>query len=544
MGYILLCVENLAVSLLLLATLEACLGHWQRRRLRVIEVVLDALVVLALYLGLTCLLGWLKFAMSLPISWFYPLAALTVCYMVGVGWIMIAGWRQSEGGLSGPRCALWPRSRLAIALAVAAALHLMTFWNLDLAMWQRLETLRAEAGALALSVAPPRIPDRDNAALVYQQAFAKMGDSPWPKVYDEKWYKWLQPGDTGFDSKDAELRDFLNRQAATLALLREAGNKPGCYFECDYSRPSFEWSPLTEWQKLGGAARLLALDARCKAADHDLHGALVDCRAILAMAEHTSSDPGLISLLVAVAVDMNGMPTLQDVLASAPASAEDIGALEFSCNFSYQRAFQRALRMEEACGQAWFYDVATEKISLLPVAASSRGERFSCPSTLVAAPLYRLFLMEDDQEAYSRFMKQCQQLASQPYFQSKADWEGLKTTGILTRLLLPGSNLYCQCSERMTQADAQRSLLRLALATYRFQAVHGRLPNNTEELMPEFIPVVPQDPFDGKPLRMKKTDGGVVLYSIGPDMTDDDGAVFDPLTKKGDITFAIKQYRN
>ena len=62
--------------------------------------------------------------------------------------------------------------------------------------------------------------------------------------------------------------------------------------------------------------------------------------------------------------------------------------------------------------------------------------------------------------------------------------------------------------------------------------------------MPEFIPAVPQDQFDGKPLRMKKTDGGAVLYSIGPDMTDDGGAVFDPLTKKGDITFTIKQYRD
>jgi len=534
MGYVLLCLENLAVSLLLLATLEACLGHWQRRRLRVIVAVMLALVVLAAYLGLLALVGLLKFALGLGGSWFYPLAVMTASYTVGAGWILIAGWRRSEGGLSGPRCAIWPRGRLAIALAVAASLQLMTFWNLDLALRQRLETLRAEAGALALSAAPPRMPDRDNAALVYQQAFAAMGDAPWPKAYEEKWSRWLLPGATGFDPRDAELRTFLKQQAATLALLHEAANKPGCYFERDYSRPSILWS---QPDRLRATARLLALDARCKAADGDLHGALADCQAILAMAEHASSDPTLISLLIACAIDGTGMSTLQDVLTSAPASADGIGAVEFSRNFSFERAFQRGLRMEEAGGKAIIYDMATGKIPVPEAFAVSDREGPSLNSTI----LYRLFMMEDDQEAHSRLMEQCQRLASHPYFQSKADWDGLKTPTVMTTSLLDSLK---KCSEAMARADAQRSLMRLALATYRFQADHGRLPNNTEELVPEFIPTVPQDPFDGKPLRMKKTDEGVVLYSIGPDMADNGGAAYDPKTKKGDIMFTIKQYRH
>ena len=107
MGYVLLCLENLAMSLLLLATLEACLGHWQRRRLRVIAAFMAALVVLAVYLGLVVVLGLLKFTMGLASSWFYPLAVMTGSYMVSAGWILIAGWRRSEDGLSGPRCAIW-----------------------------------------------------------------------------------------------------------------------------------------------------------------------------------------------------------------------------------------------------------------------------------------------------------------------------------------------------------------------------------------------------------------------------------------------------
>ena len=375
MGYVLLCLENLAMSLLLLATLEACLGHWQRRRLRVIAAFMAALVVLAVYLGLVVVLGLLKFTMGLASSWFYPLAVMTGSYMVGAGWILIAGWRRSEDGLSGPHCAIWARGRLAIALAVAAALHLMTFWNLDLAIRQRLETLRAEGGALALSAAPPRMPDRDNAALVYQQAFEKMGDSSsWPKAYAEKWCHWLyadarfRPDATVFDPKDTELRAFLKQQAAALDLLQKAGDKPGCYFDRDYSRLSFDTS-LAEWVRLVPAAKLLSLDARCKAADGDLHGALVDCQVILTMAEHASSDPWLIVLLISSAIDSTGMRTLEAVLASGPRSADNLGVVDPGRNFSYQRAFQRALRMEEACGQAMFYDVATGKNSFFDLEA-------------------------------------------------------------------------------------------------------------------------------------------------------------------------------
>jgi hypothetical protein len=36
---------------------------------------------------------------------------------------------------------------------------------------------------------------------------------------------------------------------------------------------------------------------------------------------------------------------------------------------------------------------------------------------------------------------------------------------------------------------------------------------------------VPADPFDGQPLRLKKLDDGLVIYSVGPDLADDGGEV-------------------
>ncbi len=119
----------------------------------------------------------------------------------------------------------WPRGKLAIALVAAVALHAMTFWNMDLAARQQLASLRTEAGALALSVAPPRMPDRDNAALVYQQAFEAMGcndappdsweweDSSWRSLGRE-WTKWENSGKITFDLHDPQLRRLLGEADA------------------------------------------------------------------------------------------------------------------------------------------------------------------------------------------------------------------------------------------------------------------------------------------------------------------------------------------
>ncbi len=123
------------------------------------------------------------------------------------------------------------------------ALHLVSIGNVDMTSRQRIASLRTEAGALALSVAPARLSDRENAALVYLQAFESMGDKDsWPRVWED-WTAWTNadpPRDTEFDTQVAELTQFVQRQKLTIELLQEASRKPGCYFEHDYGRPSID----------------------------------------------------------------------------------------------------------------------------------------------------------------------------------------------------------------------------------------------------------------------------------------------------------------
>jgi hypothetical protein len=76
------------------------------------------------------------------------------------------------------------------------------------------------------------------------------------------------------------------------------------------------------------------------------------------------------------------------------------------------------------------------------------------------------------------------------------------------------------------QFPPQYALMRAAiaaLAAERYRRQHGRWPDTLDALVPEFLPEVPLDPHDGKRLRYRRLEEGVVIYSVGPNLTDDGG---------------------
>ena len=81
--------------------------------------------------------------------------------------------------------------------------------------------------------------------------------------------------DAASDPQGPAATEILARHAATLALIRQAADKPACRFVRDWSRPSFGML-LPEVQSLRNAARLLALAARREAAEGDAAAAVRD----------------------------------------------------------------------------------------------------------------------------------------------------------------------------------------------------------------------------------------------------------------------------
>jgi hypothetical protein len=548
MGYALLWIENLIVAMLFAAVILADTGRLQRRWLRNAIWAIVAMAMLSIYVGLTIAAAWLEFREVTIGTWFNPAWTLAVGVLVGIVWLSIVGLRGVEG-LSAPTVAgTWPRGKLTVALAVALALHLMTFWNLDLAARQQLDALRTEAGTLALSVAPPRIPDRDNAALVYERALEALPseDFPprphWDKDLMQKWKKWTQAAPDALDLKDPDLRRLLRSHATTINLLHEAAGKPGCYFEHDYFWPTW-WMLLPEVPPMREAARLLSLDARVKAADGNMHAALQDIGSIFAISRHLGEDLPCVVLLVSINVDRLAAETLQSILAGRAVSSEDLAALHVEDSLSFRRLLERTMRMEEALRLTTFYEVGNGNVTIADVC--EEGPDMSSHRRWLAAPAltwaYRLFFLTDDLDAHRWRSRGIRRLIARPFYETGKElreFENRHHWGLLTTVTLPR---FGRLNEMATEGDARRQAVRIALAMERYRIKHERFPAKLDDLTPDFMLAVPTDPFDGKPMRMRKTDHRCIIYSVGPDGADDGGAKLDPEKRTGDVTFELSE---
>jgi hypothetical protein len=497
MGRVLLWTETLTACLLLVSLGAACSVRMSRRWLRVGVPVMTALVPGLVALWGTVLAGWLVMGRRATLyDWAFWHILLWLLVFAGGAVLIVRGALRRRAAVA------WSRPRLLLAMVATIFLSATTLWVMDTAARARLETLRAQAGVTMLALSTSRPPDSQNAALVYEQAFALIGKDTDIPEFSPK-------GD------NAAARAFVQQHAAALELLRQAGTMPWCFFG-----PAMTASDMAglgpELNQLRKGARLLALDARVQAADGKAGAALKDVSAVFAAARHTAQAPVLIQALVATATGATGHFALQNVLSSCDPSLGDLKELPVEQTFSYWRLYRRSMQMEVGFGVAAYAEM---------------GE------TTGGA----LFLVHEV-DGYRRLMAQYEDALASPYFRAKGDIERLDKEarsgrwGVLQSMLTPA---FGRAALDAAIGQAKYELDNTALAATVYRIEHGAYPKAAADLVPKYLTLLPFDPFSGEPLKVKPEDGGVVFYSIGPDMADDGGAPYDLTSQKGDITFRL-----
>ncbi len=96
------------------------------------------------------------------------------------------------------------------------------------------------------------------------------------------------------------------------------------------------------------------------------------------------------------------------------------------------------------------------------------------------------------------------------------------------RLCVGNAFNYRQAVHRVLQVE-------LALANYRLE--HGEYPKRLAELVPEYIDVLPEDPFSGKTLVYRLTPKGYLLYSVGLNGVDEGGQTLNTSPDADDVRF-------
>ena len=498
-----------------------------RRKTRTAAVVICGFGILVGWLPvglLVSITGALRFVSRVWDSGFGSSIALAVGYVVGVTGLLFSATRRNGEGVRWAEG--WPLGRVAASWAVIMALIVMTLWAGDRRALLEIQKVRGEAGALALSIAGPRVDDSANAALVYVRIGERLNANDIEL-------------DRRFDSlaENADLPEtaaYLTRHQETLALVRTAADMPECRFDHETLDMNTRLPELAVMMK---GAKLLAIAARAEAANGDAVLALADCRRIYCVARHAHATPLAISAMVGIRSDFDASMTAAKVLPSVTAK-QQLDRFAVLDPQTLSRDLTRDFQGEEACALAAMSDLA-EGRSPHPMPPDTGFANVGGPV------VWRLWL-QGDVARYRRYIKRLRGVVSQPYYQSAAECKAIRIEyeKMMGSILCRGAiaPMLLQYS-RMVEAQALRSTVNVAVAATSYRLEHNEYPATPDLLIPGRLDAMPTDPFDGKPLRMKKLpDGSLVIYSIGVDGVDNGGDVEpkDDNHRPADVGFVLK----
>ncbi|MFC1580160.1 ankyrin repeat domain-containing protein [Thermodesulfobacteriota bacterium] len=529
MAFAFLWIETLALTLIFIAFFYRLSSPLKRRYLQVLIRIVVFLIPFFLG-GAFTVLAWYLRKNNLDAGWMfgYSLSWL-ICMLVGFAFVRKYARKNQVTGEE--TCLSWRPMTMAGAFGIVLSLSVVTFLKMDADARARLDAAQARALALATMVTPEPVPWEQNAARLYEKASEEIKLPSWAREIHN----------AGFMPDLTESEKILAKNRKALLLTKRASGMPSASFVpnpgVDRAWPGF-LAKYPEVAQLRDGVRLLALDCYVKASHGDTEGALESIDAMAATARHCGSDPYLISTMVASGIIGAQKSSLECLLALVPKVDAELIPLPVEKKSMIIGLWQRSLLMEEAkILYSISYDLATDRLDF-----GSTVDNF-----LFSVFPYRALMSRYDLAFFEMAWQKNNEFASRPIYevyQEQKKWEKTmkeKPGGLLSAIA--GFPQMSSFAIRPHIAEAQSGLMHLALAVTAYYANNGYYPNRPEDLTPDYIREIPIDPFDGKPLKIRASDKGLILYSIGPDFNDNRGETENKFPhgkdKSGDILFRI-----
>jgi hypothetical protein len=395
---------------------------------------------------------------------------------------------------------------------------------------------RAEPGWRLRDIEDARepVPDAENSALVVVDVARRLPKG-WPTYELSTRYADLPPqeqlGGEDFTLLDQE----LDRQGTALLVARRLSDMPRGRHQIEYKRFVLD-TLLGDQQESRRVVSLLVYDAMRHGQRQDLKAALRSCRAALNAARSLGDEPFAISQLIRTAGVILACQSIERTLAQGEPAPEDLAAMQLLLRDEDGFADQLVVaRGERASIHEAFSALESGLVPLSHVEGKPggwddralgwlhRGKLLEAHPTMLALSNRWLAISQ---------LQPPEQLAAEKDFDKEV--RERKQSEPLAVLLLSALQKMAEASRRkhayLRCADA-------ALACERYRHEHKEWPASLDSLCPHFLPAVPLDPFDGKPLRFKRLADGVLIYSVSSDGTDN-GGNFDrqnPTRAGGDV---------
>ena len=416
------------------------------------------------------------------------------------------------------------------------------------------------------------VPDNENAALVMTQAFALMQDFPDNRSSQIANFRIPPRGQALTAGQKQLLASYVGMNSEALTKMREAIKLPGSRYPIDYS-PGFA-TLLPHLPKLKNLARIAEYDALLTVGPGHSQYASQSIADILGMAKTLENEPLLVPQLVRLAIIANATQTLEYSLNTTSFDETELSSL----GKDFADAERTNLMARAMIGErAMFIPILLSSLDWSGMKLiAEQIERGENPTTNNLPKL-----SENIKTNLARLSEIIKTDASgirqgDLRFYLNAMETNIALAGLIPPDSLAATNVFeAESKEAKEQHYAVSAfafsapqgmsvspmsgvvikeahcftIIRLAttaLAVERFRLANGKLPENLNELVPQFLSAVPADPFDGKPLRYHPLTKGYVVYSVGQDGHDDGGrekpANWNSADKTTyDITFTVER---
>jgi hypothetical protein len=348
-----------------------------------------------------------------------------------------------------------------------------------------------------------------NAAGVYVGAFAAY--APPPDATNVPYIgsaQWPERGKPLPEPMVKAISQCLTSNQVCLSLLHKAAGIQDCDHEWDLRQFATGLPQLTDVRH---CAQLLALGAAYSSHTGDPNAAVRCIKDELRLADSLRREPALLSYLVriaAVGLALRGLEQSLSVTAFTEGQLaeldEGVIATVGTLDLTHAIITERCI-MIETCRDP----------SLMADTGQSPGPRM-LPGMRRTGIADILDYMGDCIEASE--LPPTERLTG--FREAAKKVQDLSFLHFMIKMLAPAMGRVAELSLR---CQAHVDLARTALAIERYRLATGKVPERLEELVPQYLKTVPVDPFDGQPMRYRRTDPGYRLYSIMEDGQDNGG---------------------
>lgn len=429
---------------------------------------------------------------------------------------------------------------LVVFLIVLAIVHGIATFITGRKLEADIRSLKAKGELPSITeLVGPKIPDSENAALVYAKAFKLI---PGPQTnrpdYDQLWrFADAEKRKADPESWD-RARVVVRKYEKALLIAERAASMEKCRFPVKWEDGILatftHYAPVRQLAQLANASGLIA--ARDGRMDDSVRWIALSLR----ISEAVKNEPILIGVLVRGAIIHMTCRSLQEAVQYGDLNDEQTARLSrLLAENDLRPHYRKALHGERATGLIAFEQIRKDPrlISEVMDLSAVHVNRPTSPR-LVAAVLKPVLYA--DERFYLHHMGKIIADADRPT--NGSDLAQLEEVHLLwapvSSLLIP---VFSRVKMAVHESLAETRICRTALALSSYERQHGEYPDSLALLSVSDVEML-EDPFSGKDLIYKRQAKGFVLYSIGPDMKDDGGQpLVDQLGEppKGDIIWQL-----